>query len=290
MPKPYTGRFAPSPTGPLHFGSLVAAVASYLDAKHHQGKWLLRIEDLDPPRESKAALSEILFALELYGLHWDEEILFQSKRLDYYQHSLDELSKKGLLYPCTCNRKKAAGIYQRYCVNKTFEGLNSSYAVRIRTENRVIEMRDRLQGSRSWNLQKDIGDFIVKRKDGLFAYQLAVVLDDAQQKVNQVVRGADLLDSTPRQIFLQSVLELNTPQYTHVPVIVHPDGSKLSKQTGASAINTRYPLTTLVEALKVLGQDLPPDDMLQTPADCLDWASHHWDLEKIPKVLELLAN
>lgn len=286
----YTGRFAPSPTGPLHFGSLVAAVASYLDAKHHQGTWLLRIEDLDPPRESKTALSEILFALDRFGLRWDEDILFQSKRLEHYQHSLDKLSKDGLLYPCTCSRKKTTGVYQRYCINQPFDNINSPYAVRIKTDNRRIEIQDRLHGSKSWNLQKEIGDFIIKRKDGLFAYQLAVVLDDAQQKVNQVVRGTDLLDSTPRQIFLQSALGLDTPHYTHVPIIVHADGSKLSKQTGASAIDTRYPLPTLIKVLTVLGQELPPDDMLQTPTDCLDWAGQHWHLQKIPKVLELLEN
>lgn len=287
MSEPYTGRFAPSPTGPLHFGSLVAALASYLDARQHQGKWLLRIEDLDPPRESITALSEIRFALEKYGLHWDEEIVYQSRRHDLYQHALDTLKKEGLLYPCTCSRKQVKGIYDRLCVHKDFASATSDYAIRVKTDSRNLSISDRVLGLRHWNLANDIGDFIIKRKDGLFAYQLAVVVDDADQQVNQIIRGTDILNSTPRQIFLQQLFGLKTPSYAHIPVITHADGSKLSKQTGAKGINTSKPLPTLIAALKVLGQEPPADDALHSPATCLTWAIHHWDMNKVPKVLEL---
>lgn len=286
-PDPYIGRFAPSPTGPLHFGSLVAAVASYLDAKHHSGKWLLRIEDLDPPRESKSAVAEILFALEKYGLQWDEEILFQSRCHDQYQSALDNLLERNLLYPCTCSRKRIDGVYDKQCIAKDFTNSTADFAIRVKTDQREISIKDRILGRKRWLLDEEVGDFIIKRKDGLFAYQLAVVVDDASQNINQIVRGADILDSTPRQNYLQQLLGLETPGYAHVPIIIHPDGSKLSKQTGAPPIDVINPTATLLEAIRVLGQTLPGDALNEEPSALLARASKDWDINKIPKVFEL---
>ncbi|MEX2489670.1 MAG: tRNA glutamyl-Q(34) synthetase GluQRS, partial [Pseudomonadales bacterium] len=226
----YVGRFAPSPTGPLHFGSLVAALASYLDARHHNGLWLLRIEDLDPPRESPDAPQQIMSQLKGFGMHWDGEVLYQSDRLDAYQQALDQLRAENLVYPCTCTRKMVGTIYNGRCRKNDFN-INAPYAIRLVIGDMVISFKDRVMGPLYYHLDKDVGDFIIKRKDGLFAYQLAVAVDDAFQQVTHVVRGADLLDSTPRQIAVCRQLNLIEPSYTHVPVITGKDGSKLSKQT-----------------------------------------------------------
>src|SRR5439155_8369804 len=254
----YTGRFAPSPTGPLHMGSLIAALASWLDARAAGGQWLVRIEDLDRPRAVPGAADEILRALERLGLHWDGEVVYQSRRDALYSAALDKL--RAHTYWCSCTRREIADsslalatdgahIYPGTCRARKAPG---GRALRIRTDKEEIRFRDRLQGAQSQVLERDIGDFVLYRADGLFAYQLAVVVDDAAQGITDVVRGADLLDSTPRQIHLQQLLALPTPRYLHVPVALDTAGGKLSKQTAAAPIETDP--CALRRALAFLGQ------------------------------------
>jgi glutamyl-Q tRNA(Asp) synthetase len=244
----YRGRFAPSPTGPLHFGSLVAAVGSYLDAKARQGTWQLRIEDLDKPREVPGAKRQIVNALKDFGFTWDGAIEYQSKRDAMYRQAFERLQKTGLVYPCACSRREIADstlhvsslaarsmIYPGTCRNGLAAG-KTPRAWRIRVPNESIVFEDRECGKVMQNLARDSGDFILLRADGMWAYQLAVVVDDAATGITDVVRGADLLDSTPRQIFLQRCLGLPTPAYMHLPVALNEKGEKLSKQTGARPI------------------------------------------------------
>ncbi|MEX2326681.1 MAG: tRNA glutamyl-Q(34) synthetase GluQRS, partial [Pseudomonadales bacterium] len=235
----YAGRFAPSPTGPLHFGSLVAALASFLDARRANGRWLLRIEDLDPPRESATAASEIIKQLKAFGLLWDDEILYQSTRLEAYQSALDTLIEKKLVYPCTCPRRSYKGLYPGRCRARKFNDTKDEFAIRLKVNGTGIEIEDRLIGKCSWLPGKSFSDFIIKRKDGLFAYQLAVVVDDAYQGITDIVRGSDLLDSTPNQIYLGQILAYPDIRYCHIPVILGEDGTKLSKQTGAEPVDGR---------------------------------------------------
>jgi glutamyl-Q tRNA(Asp) synthetase len=253
-PPSYTGRFAPSPTGPLHFGSLVAALASYLDARHRDGRWLLRIEDLDPPRESEDAPAQILEQLKSFGLEHDGDVLFQSTRLDAYEAALNELSEKGLVFPCTCSRRQTPKVYPGTCRSRAFDETLEPFAFRLRIDDSDIRITDACVGDRSWNLEREVGDFIVKRKDGLFAYQLAVVVDDAFQEITHIVRGNDLLDSTPRQVYTNRCLDLSIPAYLHFPVITGDDGHKLSKQTHAAPVDTEQRLHVLRLALAALGQ------------------------------------
>ena len=268
----YTGRFAPSPTGPLHMGSLTAALASWLDARAAGGQWLVRIEDLDRPRAVPGAADEILRALERLGLHWDGEVVYQSRRDALYSAALDKL--RAHTYWCSCTRREIADsslalatdgahIYPGTCRARKAPG---GRALRIRTDKEEIRFRDRLQGAQSQVLERDIGDFVLYRADGLYAYQLAVVVDDAAQGVTDVVRGADLLDSTPRQVYLQHLLGVPTPRYLHVPVAVNAAGEKLAKQTGAAPIEPSF--QTVRSALRFLGQ---PE------ADDLDEAVRNWD-------------
>ncbi len=275
MKKTYRGRFAPSPTGPLHKGSLVAAVASYLDAKKHKGQWLVRMEDVDELRNVKGAADSILHSLEAFGFEWDEDILYQTQRKDAYAEALQTLKDQDLLYPCTCSRKslkaKAASgkiasgplgiIYPGFCINNDFSKLKADdYAIRIKVPEKNFSFNDELLRHNTQNLKNDLGDFIIRRRDGLFAYQLAVVVDDAFQNITHVVRGADLLDSTARQIFLQSCLSYPALNYAHLPLIVHENGDKLSKQTGAKSIGNKADIPLLVECLKFLGQ-APPENL-----------------------------
>jgi glutamyl-Q tRNA(Asp) synthetase len=253
----YTGRFAPSPTGPLHLGSLIAAAASWLDARAAGGRWLVRIEDLDRPRCVPGAADAILRALERLGLQWDGVVLYQSQRLEHYRAALQKLAPH--TYWCGCSRREIADsslglavdgahIYPGTCRG----GAARKRALRVRTTKEPIAFVDRVQGRGEQVLERDIGDFVLYRADGLFAYQLAVVLDDAAQGVTDVVRGADLLDSTPRQIYLQRLLDLATPRYLHVPVALDAAGAKLSKQTGATPIEADP--GALRKALAFLGQ------------------------------------
>ncbi|MCE7913353.1 MAG: tRNA glutamyl-Q(34) synthetase GluQRS [Nitrosomonas sp. PRO4] len=285
----YRGRFAPSPTGSLHFGSLVAAVASYLDAKSNYGEWLVRIEDLDSQRQIPGAADQILYTLEQFGMEWDGEVIFQSRRLELYQAALDILTKKNLIYPCKCSRKEIADssivglngpIYPGTCRNKSIKA-NINHALRIRTDNNLIAFCDKLRGNYTQRLQRDVGDFVVRRADGMYAYQLAVVVDDADQGITHVVRGMDLLDSTPRQIYLQQLLGYITPEYMHLPVVTNQQGEKLSKQTGAKPIKLSNALKQLLCALEFLGQESPPDMIEADLSYFWQWACKHWRADKI---------
>ena len=289
----YIGRFAPSPTGPLHFGSMVAAVASYCDAKANAGKWLVRMEDLDKPREVSGAADEILRTLEAFGFEWDGEIVYQSQRDEYYADALNTLQKQALVYPCTCTRKEIADssnamgidglIYPKTCFFKPSLQTNIHAASRALVLESNIAFLDAIQGEITQSLARDVGDFILKRKDGLFAYQLAVVVDDAAQGITHIVRGADLLDSTPRQIYLQQCLNFSTPSYAHIPIAVNSAGEKLSKQTLAQPISMILPEHQLFNALSFLGQNPPTEIKNATLAEVWRWAIAHWQLENAPK-------
>jgi glutamyl-Q tRNA(Asp) synthetase len=281
----YIGRFAPSPTGALHFGSLVTALASYLDAKVHAGKWLVRMEDVDTNRTRPGAADEILRALELFGLNWDGPVFVQSERTRDYRQAFDSLSSIGLIYPCACSRRMSVGRYTGVCTNGLAPGQHPrSYRVRV-SEATVIKLLDLVQESYSQNVNEAVGDFIVLRADGLFAYQLAVVVDDAAQQVTHVVRGSDLLDNTPRQIYLQKALGYPTPQYAHIPVAVDHWGQKLSKSTGAAALSLATPHVELQRALAFLGHKIPTDLNGASVDVLLRWAINAWSLERVPKTL-----
>ena len=273
--QPYIGRFAPSPTGPLHLGSLYTALASFLQARSQQGLWLLRIDDLDTPRNIKGSADSILKTLETFGLHWDGRVAYQSQTLELYHEILDQLTQDKLIYPCTCSRKTLTAVYSGICRNKQTLP-NSPYSLRIKTDNRIIAFNDGLQGLISQNLA-DHGDFILKRKDQIIAYQFAVVIDDDRQHINHVVRGYDLLDSTPRQIYLQQLLGLVTPDYMHVPVIIDEQGYKLSKQTRATAVDLKKPHAVIFELLNLLKQN-PPGELQHAPlTELLSWSIENWN-------------
>lgn len=287
----YIGRFAPSPTGPLHFGSLVAAVASYCDAKFNQGKWLLRLEDIDKPREIAGAADIILQQLDAFGFEWDGEVLRQSQRSHYYAQALAILQNQHLIYPCTCTRKEIADssnligidgyIYPKTCLEYPLKA-NINPAFRIQVNNSKIAFHDAIQGDMNQNLQNEVGDFVLKRADDLFTYQLAVVVDDAAQGVTHIVRGADLLNSTPRQIYLQQCLQVPTPHYAHIPIARNAAGEKLSKQTLAEPIDIRNAQQQLMKALQFLGQQ-PPENLQNAHLqEIWQWAISHWQIQLIP--------
>ncbi len=291
-PNNYCGRFAPSPTGPLHLGSLVAAVGSYLQAKSRQGQWLVRIEDLDPPREIPGAADAILRTLERYGLYWDKTVTYQSQRHNAYAAALDELTRQGVLYPCDCSRKEVAAtgragpygmIYSGRCRAHHKAGTTSRSALRVRVHDQPIVFEDALRGRVSQQLAQEVGDFVVRRADGLFAYQLAVVVDDAAQGITEVVRGSDLLDNTPRQIHLQQLLKYPTPRYCHLPLVLNTKGEKLSKQSGAKSIENHPPQTLILEILNLLNQT-PPTALKEASLDELwQWAIRRWQLASVPR-------
>jgi|CXWL01.1.fsa_nt_gi glutamyl-Q tRNA(Asp) synthetase len=346
----YRGRFAPSPTGSLHFGSLTAALSSYLDAKHHHGTWLVRMEDLDTPRCVIGAADDILRTLAAFGLHSDEPVLYQSQRTAAYEAALQQLQTIGAIYPCCCTRKEIADsalygidgqIYPGTCRNgipegkegrawrvntnfnllrhsresgnpaiqnaffsnpldSRFHGITSdlsacglsrmaSSSINDESHNAVgvISFEDALQGHTSQYLENEIGDFVVKRADGLFAYQLAVVVDDAFQGITHIVRGADLLHSTPRQIYLQRLLGLPTPHYMHLPIAVNGQGEKLSKQTLAQAIGTDNVVTALISVLEFLQQQPPADLRDGSVEEVLNWAVANWRLEQLKSVQKI---
>jgi glutamyl-Q tRNA(Asp) synthetase len=294
----YRGRFAPSPTGPLHFGSFVAAVGSYLDAKHHHGTWLVRMEDLDTPRCVPGAADDILRTLEAFGLHTDEPVLYQSQRTAAYEEALRKLQSIGAVYPCCCTRKEIADsaingiegpVYPGTCRHGIPTG-RKGRAWRVRTNAEPVVFNDTLQGRIIQHLESEIGDFVVKRADGLFAYQLAVIADDAFQGITHVVRGADLLDSTPRQIYLQRLLGLPVPQYLHLPVAVSSSGEKLSKQTLAAPVDETHPVRTLLRVLKFLQQQPPASLADQNVKSVLDWAIANWDATKMQGIRTLAAS
>lgn len=279
----YTGRFAPSPTGPLHLGSLYTALASFLDARHHHGQWLLRIDDIDTPRNQHGAVDSILRCLEHFELFWDGEIDFQSQHLDSYQSALEQLIKDDYVYACSCNRKQLAthlGVYPQTCRTKQLE-LSGDIAIRLKTQDRPMDFSDGIQGEIRCNLLQEQGDFVIKRKDGFFAYQLAVVVDDYRQGITDVIRGFDLLDSTPRQLYLQQLLGYPTPHYSHIPIIVDTQGQKLSKQTQAKAVQTDHPHRTLLQLLEMLRQQPPVELQYASIAEILDWAITNWQKDKL---------
>jgi glutamyl-Q tRNA(Asp) synthetase len=282
-PQIYAGRFAPSPTGPLHLGSLICALASFLDARHNSGSWVLRMEDLDPPREIPGSAQSILNSLQAHGLGWDGEVLWQSQRHEAYAVAIQKLLDTGYAFRCDCSRAQLAtqgAVYPGHCRSHT-PAADVASAIRVKVRRECpIAIADRLQLPLDQDLQSEVGDFVVQRKDGLYAYQLAVVIDDEYQGINQVLRGSDLYDSTPRQVYLQEVLDLPTPDYAHIPVITNPAGQKLSKQTHAVALNNSDALQNLRLALRFLGQAVHAE--ANNTDRLLRDAIDSWQLQSVP--------
>ena len=291
--KIYRGRFAPSPTGPLHIGSLIAATGSYLQARRQNGLWFVRIEDIDPPREAKGASENIIRTLDEFGFEWDGEILFQSSRIGIYEEVIQMLIKNERAYFCNCSRKLInetatigvnGPIYPLTCFHKT---RHTKGALRFHTRDTVIHFNDMVQGKISQNSAKESGDFVIKRSDGLFNYQLAVVIDDDCQGISEIVRGSDLLYLTPGQIDLQDALHYPTPTYLHMPVVTNEHGQKLSKQTRAKAIDSKQGASLLWFCLDFLGQRPPPELKTESLTTFWQWAIVHWDPRRIPRCLSL---
>lgn len=278
-PASYRGRFAPSPTGPLHLGSLLAALGSYLDARAHNGRWLIRIEDIDPPRESPGASRAILDSLSAHGLESDEPVLFQSSRLREYETAVERLLAAGEAFYCSCSRQElsaAGGRHASHCT-RTAEFPDRPVSVRYRCTGALLRHRDFLVGAPTPAAPED--SFVIKRKDGLYAYHLAVVVDDAFQRITHVVRGRDLLESTPLHITLQHALGLPTPHYGHLPLLLSTDGQKLSKQNLARALDDRTATDNLRLCLRALGQPDPPELRCD---ELLRWAATHWERARVP--------
>jgi glutamyl-Q tRNA(Asp) synthetase len=294
----YRGRFAPSPTGPLHFGSLVAALGSFLEARTRAGAWLVRIEDLDPPRERPGAADQILRSLEALGLHWDGEVLYQSRRREAYEAALDVLAVAGLTRRCGCSRSALAALPENSCRQPGDELFHPAdciwpldpghdpHALRFRARGGTVEFEDRCQGPQRFDVACSIGDFVLRRRDGLIAYQLAVTVDDAEQDISDVVRGADLLSSTPRQLLLQSALDYVHPAYMHLPLAVGDNGLKLSKSDDAPALATAAPGAQLAAVLRFLKQEPPAELAHCRPSEVLDWAIGHWRPERFRGILQ----
>ena len=280
----YTGRFAPSPTGPLHFGSLITAVASYCEAKAQHGRWLVRIEDTDIPRIYPNSIEHILTCLDAFEFEWDAPIIFQQQRLDLYQQVLDQLAELQLIYACQCTRKMLGSnhIYAGTCQNLALPF--DDQAIRFKVNDQVIGFEDALQGQQCSNLAVELGDFVLKRRDGILNYQLAVVVDDYLQGITHVVRGADLLDNTERQIWLAQVLGYPTLKYMHLPLAMNHQGQKLSKQNLAQALDVKQAPIYLQQAIHALHQ--PPVD-LDTPQRMLKQAIAQWNVALIPHQMQL---
>ena len=284
----YRGRFAPSPSGLLHFGSLIAALASYLDAKQHSGKWLVRIEDIDPPREKAGASADILTTLENYGLYWDENVLYQSEQTQHYQDILASLAQQNLSYHCSCTRaqiKANGGIYQGHCRNLHLREKNN--AIRVNNAVGISQYQDLIQGHVICDKKLAQEDFIVRRKDGLFAYQLAVVVDDIFQEISHVIRGCDLLEPTARQLSFYQILNHQAPVFGHFPLAVTSEGYKLSKQNNAPAIDINNPIPSLIAALTFLGQQPPSELQYASVDELLAWAIANWSITQVPNDQEI---
>lgn len=280
----YTGRFAPSPTGPLHFGSLLTAIASYCDARSQLGRWLLRIEDTDIPRIQPGAESQILCALEAFGFDWDGKMLRQQDRLNHYETALQQLKARQQVYACSCSRKQLEGYshYPNFCRHKQLEF--AQQAIRLKVEDQTLCFDDALQGHCCENLLHSTGDFVLKRRDGIISYQLAVVVDDAAQGVTHVVRGADLLDNTVRQMWLGQCLDLPALHYCHLPLAMNDKGQKLSKQNLAVALDRTQAPQLIQAALQALHQ---PAVIKDSPQRMLAQAVAQWDLQRIPRQMQI---
>lgn len=280
----YIGRFAPSPTGPVHFGTLLAAVGSYLQAKKNNGDWIIRMEDVDITRKVDGSDLEILHTLEAFGFEWQGEVLYQSKQTECYRYALEQLIEQSLVFPCICSRKQlvesGSGIYPGTCRTRSLQE-KSDHALRLLAEDITIEFDDLVMGRRSQNMASQCGDFVIKRRDGLFAYQLAVVVDDQLQDITEVVRGADLLDSTPRQIYLQQLLGYSTPGYCHLPLAVDAAGNKISKSEGAARVDIKNRESLLRHVLDFLGQKPPADLCDADISEIWKWAIEHWDIDLV---------
>jgi len=284
----YRGRFAPSPSGPLHFGSLVAAVGSYLQARSVEGIWLVRIDDVDTPRTVNGASDNILHTLEALKLFWDNDVIYQSRRAANYKDALDSLSASQITFNCACTRKELAGrVYPGTCRNGVPTN-KQARSVRVAVDAGVISFHDKVQGHHAQNLSRDVGDFVIRRGDGEIAYHLATVVDDAFDGITEIVRGSDLLDSTPRQILLQRLLHLPTPVYAHLPIAVNGAGAKLSKQNHAPALDSKNLASSAFRALQFLGQS-PPRDLLGERPDVLwTWGVDNWRVKSVPSKKEIL--
>jgi len=287
----YIGRFAPSPSGPLHFGSLVAALGSYLQAKSQQGKWLVRIEDIDPPREIAGASADILATLQAYGLKWDDEVIYQSQQSAHYEQVLADLEQQQLSYACACTRKiikQQGGLYLGNCRNSKLSNTDNALRINVtKLTKPVTSFIDQLQGEITLDAQHADEDFIIKRKDGLYAYNLAVVIDDINQGITEIVRGADLLPTTGKQISLYQLLGKQVPTYVHLPLVVTKPGFKLSKQNHALAIDNKNPVPTLLQALAFLGHQVTDSVDKSSCSTILKWAITNWSLTNVPKQIEI---
>jgi len=280
----YRGRFAPSPTGPLHFGSLVTALASYLEARTHKGQWLIRIEDIDPLREPPDATRQILHSLEAHHLFSDEPVRFQSQRHDAYQAAVEALLARGDAYRCTCSRKQLRehqGRHPNACRSHRLDPGHQPCAIRFALKDENCYWQDQLLGAQYQKVQAELDDPVILRKEGFFAYQLAVVVDDIDQHITHVVRGSDLLDMTAQQQQIYRALGATPPHWLHIPVIRNSQGQKLSKQTHAPALNDETPTLNLVRALAALGQEPPESLANRSPGQVLEWAQKHWQREAI---------
>ncbi len=292
----YIGRFAPTPSGPLHFGSLVAAVGSYLDARAHGGQWLLRIDDLDQPRVKQGAADHILHTLENFYLHWDGPVLYQSTRNDIYEQTIEQLTEDQLLYACSCSRRQlkkqhlAQGplgfVYPGICRDRKLGFAGNSLRLRIEQPT-WVSFEDRYFGKHQRELSRAAGDIVLKRRDGIHAYHLAVVLDDAAQGVTDIVRGADLHEASFVHLHLSALLHLTAPRYLHLPLARDPSGVKLSKQTGATPVDSAQPTPQLWRALQFLGQTPPGDLHHAHPQTLLEWGITHWQPQKLPATLSI---
>ncbi|MDC9719454.1 MAG: tRNA glutamyl-Q(34) synthetase GluQRS [Gammaproteobacteria bacterium] len=278
----YVGRFAPTPSGPLHFGSLVSALASYLDARANKGRWLVRIEDLDPPRTAPGSIDAILSCLHTFGLHWDGDVMLQSERQSAYLNALEILQSQKLIYACSCSRAQFQSNPQYLCTCLAHPPADKITAMRIALPQQEITVGDVILGPQTQQLALDVGDFVVQRKDRLFAYQLAVVVDDAAQGITHIVRGSDLYDQTPRQVWLQQCLGFPQPVYAHIPIIINNHGQKLSKQNLAQPLNLAHAPSLLSEALERLGQATPCNFRQAPVTEQLAWAVEQWDISAVP--------
>ena len=278
----YIGRFAPSPTGELHQGSLLTAVASYLDARQQQGLWLVRMEDLDPPREQKGAADSILRSLQAHGLLWDGEVMLQSQRHDAYAAHLQQLFERDACFICDCTRQRLKSLpaYDGHC--RRHPPTSKPVATRVAVpDGTLVEFDDLFQNRQSQQLDTEVGDFVIHRKDGLYAYQLAVVVDDIEQNISHIIRGVDLLDSTARQVFLFQQFNAKPPVFGHLPVVVNADGQKLSKQTFAEPLNNDRAADNLWRAFNQLNLAPPAGLREESCEQMLSWGVEHWDRSKI---------